>query len=135
MVNLDSIASALGHTEMLVAGTPDLEKWARTVLREEDLAVRVSYEVTPFSDHFPFTAMGVPALWFYRPNCAGGRWQHHSVHDTLENASPEALAAVASGVGSLVARAAALQKFPFPRRFRSEQAGVIRKYAADLYGL
>lgn len=135
MVNLDSIASALGHTEMLVAGTPDLEKWARTVLREEELAVRVSYEVTPFSDHFPFTAMGVPALWFYRPNCAGGRWQHHSIHDTIENASPEALAAVAGGVGSLVARAAALQKFPFPRRFRSEQAGVIRKYAADLFGL
>lgn len=135
MVNLDSVSSALGHTEMLVAGTVDLEKWAKTVLREDDLAVRVSYEVTPFSDHFPFTAMGVPALWFYRPNCAGGRWQHHSIHDTIENASAEALCTVASGVGSMVARAAALQKFPFPRRFRTEQVGIIRRYAADLYGI
>jgi aminopeptidase YwaD len=135
MINLDSIASALGHTEMLVAGTVELEKWARMALRDEDLLVRISYEVTPFSDHFPFTAMGVPALWFYRPNCAGGRWQHHSIHDTLANASAEAVATVAGGVCTLAARAASLKKLPFPRRFRSEQAGIIRKYAADLYGL
>lgn len=51
--------------------------WTRAALR-----FRFREEVTPFSDHFPFNAAGVPSLWFYRETLGSGRHFHHTVQDT-----------------------------------------------------
>ncbi|HYF50837.1 MAG TPA: M28 family peptidase, partial [Planctomycetota bacterium] len=67
MLNLDSCSSALGHTEMYVSGSKQLEGWGVREMARYGIGTRVVRAVTPFADHFPFTMFGVPALWFYRP--------------------------------------------------------------------
>ena len=69
----------------------------------------------PFADHFPFTVYGVPALWFFRENFPGGRWQHHSIHDNLENVSVSVLTDLIAAVGGLILDAAGKPELPFPR--------------------
>jgi Zn-dependent M28 family amino/carboxypeptidase len=135
MVNFDSISSALGHTEMIVAGSVQMEEWMRGRLMQNGLAVRVSRAVTPFSDHFPFTAFGVPAAWFCRPNFPGGRWQHHCVHDRPENCSLEVLCEIANAVGAVGAEVADAARLPFDGDFGPDQAPIIDRYARELYDM
>jgi hypothetical protein len=77
--------------------------------------VQLKREAVPFADHFPFTVYGVPSLWFFRENFPGGRWQHHSIHDNLDNVSTGVLIDVLSGVQRIVDDAAMRDELPFVR--------------------
>jgi len=134
-INIDSASSPLAHTQLLVAGSPQFERWSVEGLRRNGLAVRVSHEVTPFADHFPFNVFEVPSLWFYRTNCPGGRWQHHSVHDTLANVSPEALCRILNATTPLAATAADARKLPFTLGMRPSDRPLIRRFAKDLFDM
>jgi len=135
MVNFDSISSALGHTELILAGSDNMERWTKSRLDRNGLSVRITREVNPFSDHFPFTAFGVPAVWFCRPNCPGGRWQHHCIHDTLENCSPEVTCTILNSLVPVVAALANARQLPFNPDFNREQRKLIHQYARELYDM
>ena len=115
MINFDSIASPLGHHQLFCSGGEDLADYVVNLLREDGLHVQLKREAVPFADHFPFTVYGVPSLWFFRENFPGGRWQHHSIHDNLDNVSTNVLMDVVSGVYRLVNDAAMRDDLPFAR--------------------
>jgi Iap family predicted aminopeptidase len=115
MVNFDSVASPLGHHQLFCAGKPQLARYALDRLKESNFHVQLKREAVPFADHFPFTVYGVPALWFFRANFPGGRWQHHSVHDNLENVSVRVLSDLVGAACGLIVHAATIQKLPFQR--------------------
>ena len=135
VVNFDSVGSPLGHYELWCVGAPALARHSTRALARRGLDVRLQTEVTPFVDNFPFNQAGVPSWWLYRPNFSGGRWQHHSPHDTMENISvPEVarlLRAVAPVVGDLAGRA----KWPFPQGLPAGQRTVARRLGRELFGL
>ncbi len=115
VVNFDSISSPLGHNQMFCTGGAGLADFTRDRLKAHGLYVQLKKEVVPFADHFPFSVFGVPTLWFFRENFPGGRWQHHSAHDNLENVSVDVLMETVSAVGRLISEAAGLEELPFRR--------------------
>jgi aminopeptidase YwaD len=115
VINFDSIASPLGHHQVFCSGDKDLADYVMGLFRENGLFVQLKREAVPFADHFPFTVYEVPSLWFFRENFPGGRWQHHSIHDNLDNVSTGVLVDVLSGVARLVHDAAMLRDLPFDR--------------------
>ncbi|KPJ83614.1 MAG: hypothetical protein AMS17_17250 [Spirochaetes bacterium DG_61] len=115
VINIDSVASPLGHHQLFCAGVPELAAYAVEQLNRQGLHVQLKREAVPFADHFPFTVYGVPALWFFRENFPGGRWQHHSVHDNLENVSVSVLSDLVGAVYNLILDAATRGELPFQR--------------------
>ncbi|GMV79994.1 MAG: hypothetical protein AMXMBFR7_11780 [Planctomycetota bacterium] len=135
LFNFDSLSSALGHTDLLIAGAPAVGRWAVERLAQAGLEVRPHVTITPFGDHFPLTVYGVPAVWYHRSNFPGGRWQHHSPHDHLGTVSPEALCRVLNAAAPLALEAAETPKLPFPRGMPKEQRPEILRLARDLFDL
>jgi aminopeptidase YwaD len=133
MINLDSLSSALAHTSVLVAGSPELRRWIVRQLESAGISVRISDEITPFADHFPFTIFGVPAFFVHRSNCPGGRWQHHSIYDTLETVSGEELAKLVTAVGALAANVAHSRTLPFKRGIQPKDRPEIKRLARELF--
>lgn len=133
VVNFDSIASALGHLELWRTGSDALGKFAVDRLARGGVEVRTSDEVTPFFDTFPFNAGGVPSLCFYRSNFSGGRWQHHSRHDTLANVSAEEVLRLVRAVGPLVDDLASRRVWPFARAFPAAQQREVKRLANELF--
>ena len=123
VLNLDSVASPLGHHWLLRGGTAEFGSWLVRRLAKEGLDVVEKAAPMPFADHFPFSVFGVPSVTFIRPNMDNGlRWQHHSAHDRLENVSTLELSRVIKAVGALAAGLAAKPRWPFPRGLAPESA-------------
>ncbi|MGH7145456.1 MAG: M28 family metallopeptidase [Planctomycetota bacterium] len=135
VVNFDSLSSPLGHVELVRAGGADLEKYALGFLAKRDLYVAPNAQVVPFADHFCFSVFGIPGLWFWRSNCAGGRWQHHSAHDNLSNVSTTELARILGPAGELIADLADSAKLPFARKLDPAQTKTTKEWAKTLFGL
>lgn len=134
VINFDSIASPLGHWWMFASGTAAFTRFATAELARRGLDVDVKPELIPFSDHFPFNRAGVPSLWFMRTNFPGGRWQHHSPHDTLENVSATEVQRVLAAVHPLVTRLAGETKWPFRGGLPADQLAAARRIGRELYG-
>lgn len=134
LVNLDSVASPLGHFEMWVAGSEALGRFAAEALAKREVHVRVRREISPFFDTFPFNRAAIPSLGFMRPNFPGGRWQHHSSHDSLANVSVEVLAKLVEGIAPLVAELADRVRWPFGSRLTTGQQAQARKLGRELLG-
>ncbi len=134
MVNFDSVSSPLGHHTVVCTGGADLRRFARTALERRGLAAAFRGEAVPFADHFPFTVFGVPALWLFRQNCSGGRWQHHSVHDNLENVSADVVVEMLGAVAGLLDEAANAEQLPFGRGLDPAIESATLGYARDLFG-
>jgi hypothetical protein len=133
VVNFDSIASALGHLELWRTGSEALGEFAVGQLARSGVQVRMSGEVTPFFDTFPFNAGGVPSLGFYRSNFSGGRWQHHSRYDTLAHVSVGEVLRLVGAVAPLVQGLASRRVWPFARAFPTAQQREVRRLAAELF--
>ena len=135
VVNIDSVASPLGHFTMWVAGSAALQNHATRRLAARNLDVLVRRQISPFFDHFPFNRAGISSLTFYRENFSGGRWQHHSIHDSLENISAPETARFLGAVGPLIADLAAERTLPFVPALPGEQLRTARKLSRDLLGV
>lgn len=133
VVNFDSVASPLGHLELWRVGPEALGAMAERWLARAGIGVRTSAEVSPFFDTFPFNRAGVPSLCFYRPNFSGGRWQHHSRHDTLANVSAAELARLVGAVAPLVRELSNRAVWPFARALPAAQRRVVRRLGAELF--
>jgi hypothetical protein len=135
VVNLDSVASPLGHHGMVCAGGEDLTRYLTRGMKAGGLPVAARRDAMPFADHFPFSAFGVPAVSFLRENFPGGRWQHHSVHDDLANVSAKVLADLVSALAGLLLHAAGVATLPFARGLGEDIAEQTMRFARDLYDL
>jgi len=94
----------------------------------------VQREITPFFDTFPFNRAGVPSLCFMRPNFVGGRWQHHSHHDTLENVSMDELRRLLAAVTPLIAGLASRFVWPFRTQLPRPQLDLAHALGRELLG-
>lgn len=136
VLNLDSVASVLGHYWLIRAGTAQFGTWLRRALARQGLDTVDKPAPMPFADHFPFSALGVPAVTLYRPNMDSGmRWQHHSRYDTLQHVSVTELVRVVQAVGAVALQLASRARWPFGRGLAPEQRAETRRLARDLYGL
>jgi Iap family predicted aminopeptidase len=134
VVNFDSVASPLGHWIMSVPGNTALARQAKRRLAARGLDVAVLPEITPFSDQFPFNRVGVPSLWFMRANFPGGRWQHHSEHDSLDNVSTVEVRRLLDAVYPLLKSLAAQAKWPFPCELPAREQALARRLGRELFG-
>ncbi len=127
MINFDSVGSLLGHTVAWVTGPPRMEQWVRQEIGKLGEQVSVGPDVSPYSDHFFFTAAGVPAVWFYRTNCHAGRWYHHQITDSLEVVGPEAVASVARAGLALARGLVQAERLPYARKLAPAQIEHVRR--------
>jgi Zn-dependent M28 family amino/carboxypeptidase len=135
-LNIDSVASPLGHHWVFRAGTKGFGSWLLRRLTEEGLDAVEKAAPMPFADHFPFSVFGVPSASFIRPNMDNGlRWQHHSVHDHLDNVSTVELSRVVQALGALAGELAAKRRWPFSRGLAPEQRAETARLARELFGL
>ena len=134
MLNFDSVASPLGHHTVVCTGGPDLRSFAAAALERGGLLAAFRGDAVPFADHFPFSVLGVPALWIFRQNFSGGRWQHHSVHDNLENVSADVVVEMLAAVAGLLDEAANAEALPFGRGLDPALREATLGYARDLFG-
>lgn len=134
VVNFDSISSPLGHWWMFVSGEESFAQYAINGLARRGLDVDAKRELCPFSDQFPFNRAGIPSLWFMRVNFPGGRWQHHSPHDTLENVSAAPVQQLLTAVHPFVSQLAQSAKWPFPAKLSSTQHAEAERIGRELYG-
>ena len=138
VVNFDSIASLLGHNRLSHSGQPGLGEFFQSHLRRRGYDLELIDTVTPFADHFPFTAFGIPAVWFYRSNVAGGgRWQHHSGHnqDSLANVSVGELCRLLDALAPPLLRLAGARTWPFTGKMPPALAVQTAQYARKWFGL
>jgi hypothetical protein len=134
VVNFDSVSSPLGHWVLSVPGNTALAGHAKRRLAARGLAVDTLPEINPFSDQFPFNRVGVPSLWFMRTNFPGGRWQHHSVHDSLENVSIPEVQRLLGAVLPLITSLASQAKWPFPSELPAPEQALARRLGRELFG-
>jgi Zn-dependent M28 family amino/carboxypeptidase len=136
VLNLDSVASVLGHHWMVRAGSNRFGAWLREHLSRWGLDVSEKTDPMPFADHFPFSVFGVPAVTFYRPNMDSGvRWQHHSAHDNLANTSLQELVRVVRAVTGVTRTLAGQDRWPFSRGLAPAQRTGTKRLARDLFDL
>jgi len=135
MINLDSLSCALGHTQVMVAGSTQLEKWMVKNMESCGVSPRVFRQVTPFADHFPFTMFGVPALWFARPNFGNMRWQHHSPHDNLATVSADTVCMLLNAIAPMAEKVADSRSLPFKAGIDKQERPEIKRMALELFDM
>jgi Iap family predicted aminopeptidase len=135
VLNLDSVASPLGHHWLIRAGRGDFGAWMLKRFSHHGLDLVEKPLPMPFADHFPFSAFGVPSVTLMRPNMDGGmRWQHHSAHDNLDNVSAAELGRVIQGVAGVAADLAQVSHWPFARGIAPEHEAETQRLARELFG-
>lgn len=135
VLNFDSVSSPLGHYNVSCIGSDTFLRHATRTLARHGIDALFQRTVTPFVDNFPFNYAGIPSLWFHRTNFPGGRWQHHSPHDTLANVSPEVVAKLLGAVAPLARHLAGATRWPFALPLPEEQRREARRLGRELFGL
>lgn len=131
VLNVDAVGSWTGVNEVFAYGSDSFRGFVEGRLQDLRYPHQTFRDPEAFSDHFPFIVRGVPSLWLTRRNCAGGRWFHHGIYDTMEQLSPDELARCAEVVVTLARDIAARDALPYERAF---PPGVRRGIAAVARG-
>ena len=134
MFNLDSIGSGMAWTELWCNGPAELESTVRPWFARKDLYPRIMNGLVPYADHFPFVAAGVPGVWMWRCNCAGGRFFHHRPDDDMSRVSPDVMAKHLDAVAAGMAGLAAAGELPFPALIPEQQKAAVAAMWNDLFG-
>ena len=134
MYNVDGGGSLLGWTELNANGPEAMVQEVVGGFRQRDVYLRVTREVIPYTDQFPFAVAGVPGVWLTRHNCTGGRFFHHRPDDDLSRVSYALLATYAEAAAAILADWGAVATLPFKRSIPLAQRPAIRLFWDDLYG-
>lgn len=132
--NLDSYASRMGWTEIIVNGPAELETYLRSFFAQEGLYPRFTPTIMPYADHFPFAAAGLPGLYLGRHNCTAGRFFHHRPDDDISRVSTEVMAASLTAAAHILADALEREELPFRSRLPEAQARDAESMWNDLFG-
>jgi hypothetical protein len=135
VLNLDSLASPLGHHWVIRAGPDGFGTWLLRRMAKAGLDAVEKTGPMPFADHFPFSTCGVPSVTLMRPNMDSGmRWQHHSAQDNLENVSLDEMAKVIKAVAEVTVSLARSTRWPFGRGVAPAQRAETARMAKELFG-
>lgn len=135
VMNLDSVASPLGHHWLFRAGTDSFGAWMVRSLAKNGLDTVEKIAPMPFADQFPFSVFGVPAVTLMRANMDSGmRWQHHSAQDNLGNVSVTELVRVIQAVAATAFDLARTVKWPFKKGLAPEQRTETARMGKELFG-
>ena len=134
MFNFDTLGSHLGWTILVCNGPEGIAPVFVDALRAREQYVKVTRELIPYADHFPFVAAGVPAAWMGRENCAAGRFFHHRPDDDMTRVSCELVAELTAGVGAALHRLATAETLPFPSGIDEADRPAIATMWNDLFG-
>lgn len=132
--NLDSYGSWLGWNELIINGPTALRGHIGPFFERKGFFVRITDEIMPYADHFPFVAAGVPGITLIRMNCASGRFFHHRSDDDLSRVSAEMIARNLDAIAALIADLAQAPKLPFARNIPVSQAKHVEHFWVDLFG-
>ena len=88
----------------------------------------------PYSDHFPFVAAGVPAVWIGRNNCEAGRFFHHRPDDDMSRVSCPLVAQVTGAVASALSELANGDALPFASTLAPAQQASASTMWNELFG-
>jgi hypothetical protein len=136
VLNIDSVASVLGHQMVIRAGTDEFGAWLMKELARQGFDAQEKTAPMPFADHFPFSVFGIPAVTFHKGNMNFGmRWQHHSIHDNLDNISVDEMARVVDAVAAVTRVLANEPRWKFKRGLAKEQERETMRLARELYDL
>ena len=128
-VNLDVHGAMIGTNAAMVLGTPMLTNSVKLLSRETGTVFDVKEDVYS-SDGTPLSAVGIPSVSFSRRS--GIDIMMHSVEDTIEYLSPDALELqgrfIEEWMTRYVSEAAA---FPFEREIPEKLRDEIKKYYED----
>ena len=133
MFNLDSYGSWMGWSELYCNGPRNLARIAQPYFNRAGAPVKIMLEPSPYGDHFPFVAIGVPGMWLYRPNCAGGRFYHHRPDDDLTRVSPVLMARYLTAVGAFIHDLSNAKRLPYKRVLPPELRRAASRFWNDLY--
>ena len=133
-LTFDSVGAALGVNQWHVTGSPALQRFLKRRVNALGFDACVQKTVTPYSDHFPFNMLGIPAAWLYRPSCTSGNWFFHSANDAPANVSADVIAHAATFVARLLAELADMRTWPFRRTIPPAAMREVRQYAEWMYG-
>jgi len=128
-VNLDVHGAMIGTNAAMILGTPMLSNSVKLLSRETGTVFDVKEGVYS-SDGTPLSAVGIPSVSFNRRS--GIDIMMHSVEDTIEYLSPDALELqgifIEGWMTRYVSEAAA---FPFEREIPEKLRDEIKKYYED----
>lgn len=133
-LNIDSIGAWMGQTGIYCSGPPELRRVVEDTAEEADFPAHIVNELSPFGDHFPLNACGVPALWYYRKTFVAGRHFHHSRLETIDVVSPAVLEQTIAHQASLLRLLANAVPLPFPRALGTEQEATLSAMAREWLG-
>lgn len=134
MLNFDACGSLLGWTELFCCGPDKMGPYLNRFFVEQDQYVKLNPEVIPYSDHFPFTACGIPSAWVARTNCTSGRFFHHRPDDTIDRVCTGILAEFASISHNILAEMAAADAPAFEARIPEAQQKEVDRLWQELFG-
>ncbi len=117
VIQNDGIGARAGVLMARATGAPELAHWLRRLGRRAAFPLKVVEEVCPFSDHFPFNALGASSVWFARQPTSAGRHYHHTVRDGLAEVSPQRVADLMRFEAAALLALARAERWPFPRAF------------------
>jgi aminopeptidase YwaD len=103
--NADVVGMAMPLV-LLPQASPELTAWFKT-LPLEDLDVKINENSSVFimnSDHFPFSAKGIQAIWAVTSHPASGGGWGHTAGDTLDKVEPRLLRQTAAAATRLLLR-------------------------------
>ena len=115
--------------------TPDaMGAYLDGFFKAQEEYIKLNPEVIPYSDHFPFTACGIPSAWVTRVNCTSGRFFHHRPDDTLARVSPNKLAQLGSISHAILKEMATADALAFPARIPDAQQKEVNRQWQELFG-
>lgn len=134
MLNFDACGSLLGWTELICCGPDEMGDFINQFFVDQDEYVKLNRGIVPYSDHFPFTACGVPSVWITRSNCTAGRFFHHRPDDTIDRVSPDKLAQLAGISHNILAHMATSDTPAFPAHIPDVQQKEVDRQWQELFG-
>ena len=134
MYNLDAYGSALGWLQLHISAHPDFEASFRPYFHAAGLYYQTVTKVVPYSDHFPFAAAGLPAVFHYRVNCNAGRFFHHRPDDDVSRVSADVVAQDVSIVASWLDQMASEAQLPFTAGLPDDDRAAVASCWEDLFG-
>ncbi|MGI6354459.1 MAG: M28 family metallopeptidase [Lentisphaeria bacterium] len=134
MLNFDSCGAALGWYEINGNGPAAMFELMRTAFRKHNREVKITENLVPYTDQFPFLVCGVPGVWVSRRCCTAGRFWHHRRDDDLRHLDPAELALQAELAASVLDSLANAPEMPFDRTLPAAQKTAALAMWDDLYG-
>ena len=134
MFNFDSFGSHLGWTYLVCNGPEQATALFVDALAARGQNVKISRQLIPYADHFPFVAAGVPTAWLGRDNCTAGRFFHHRPDDDMTRVSCPLVADLAAGVTAALQGLATRATLPFAAGIDEHERAAAAAMWDDLFG-